>query len=168
MLGLYHGNRIVVVGHKRLIYAPRWLSPDYATEPVGRVTLYPSFIACALDRRPQRLCLWRTYALGDILMLLPIVRGLRRLLELQEPVRIVVQARHMESLRPMQGDEFLFLRKTQAFGDYGADLHYNLDSCLEADHRGGPESDLHRMELYGRALGVEVAPTMEGACCPRT
>lgn len=141
-------------------YQPRWLIP----EPHHRLLisqlrplLYRSFTEFVRAARPRCVCFYRTYALGDILMLMPIARRLRLHLGIETPIRMVVQKRFLTQLGQLNGqqDDWRFIEDRGKI-DYGADVHVDLNGALESDHRGGRASSMHRLELYGEALGIKV------------
>lgn len=157
VLGFYTGTPFEQHGHKRVRYGRRWLCADYAKSGRGDVELFRSVAHFCEVHAPAHIAFHRTYALGDILMLLPVCRAF---------------ARHYPSIRRVTiccgdfCDKLSGLHKTQDLVrfstvrgdvnhyDAGADVHYDLNSCLEVDHWGGPESKIHRVNLYLRALGV--------------
>ena len=162
--GYFDGIRVTVYDGTDRVFRPRWLGEGADTTFLrhhNKVEVFDSLLDFCLRKQPRRVCIYRTYALGDILMLLPLVRQLRRLADLSEPVTIVVEPRFINALgRGLRGwDEIQFVPQ-QARGedaDYGADVHMNLNSVLEVDHRGGNASNFHRMELYAKPLGLELA-----------
>lgn len=151
----------VPLGSEVVSYQPRWLTPtSELVVRMRRATVYESPAAFCRQVRPQKVCFYRTYALGDVIMLLPVARLFRRLLGLQGPLIIVTGFIPWRALGgkidrgdlvPM-GD--LMIARGHGRRSYGADVHIDLDHCLEADHRGGDESHTHRLDLYGRALGI--------------
>lgn len=159
MLGIYHGQPYTVVSLRRFQFMPRWLSADNTHSFLcsrEKVRLYRSFADAVLGERPRKIVLRRTYALGDILMLLPVARALHRQLDLEQPIGIVVRRSYFDQLRGARIPEIMFHVEQGSTHDYGADLHFDLNSVLEVDHRGGPASDYHRCELYAAALGVDL------------
>ena len=145
------------------IFLPRWLN-EHADHGILRaqahVHYYDSILACCLERQPEKICIYRTYALGDILMMLPLVRHLYRIIAPPNPILVVVEKRFMSSLAAgLRGWEEIRFRPQLPRGeiaDYGADVHVNLNGVLEPDHWGGEESDRHRVDLYAEAFGFEV------------
>lgn len=143
-------------------YQPRWLNP-YHPDAVRlrRAVAYESLMDFCRRHNPQKICFYRTYALGDVVMLIPVIRLFQRILSVSRPVYLVTGAHIWRSLggnADTPGGVLrlgnVWLYRTQGVKEYVSGVHINLDHCLEADHRGGPESDLHRLELYGRALGI--------------
>ena len=62
----------------------------------------------------------------------------------------------MRDLAPMGDERVRFRRDPGQVADMGCDVHIDLNGCLEPDHRGGWESDVHRMALYARAIGADL------------
>lgn len=162
MLGFYRGMPTTIHSMRDLYFVPGWLSEDNAHPLLKQcdpsVELFESFWDFCLRKHPKKIVLYRTYALGDILMLLPIVRAMRRTLALTEPVYIVMEDRfvaQLDTLPESSGVRCLLKRGPRA--DYGGDVHFDLDACLEVDHHGGPASHTSRLDLYAAALGVELS-----------
>jgi hypothetical protein len=156
------GPPLTVVSSRERVFLPRWLTHD--NHPIvmrhRKLEYYRSLLDFCQRRNPRTICLYRTYALGDILMLLPLARRLRKLIGMQAPILIVVQDRFMRTLgRPLRGWNEVAFREKHVCGesfDYGCDVHMNLDGVLEPDHWGGEESNHHRCVLYARVLGLEI------------
>lgn len=153
---------MTVTSSRDLVYRPRWLAEHHA-DPFCVKHRRPELFASLCDfcerKRPASVCLYRTHALGDILMLLPIVRAFRRRFNLPKPVMLVIAEKYGTQLAGLNRAPWdVRLVPKRGLTDYGADVHFDLNRCLEADHRGGAESDFHRMALYGRAMGMEVRP----------
>ncbi len=158
--GYFSGQPLSIVSRRSQSAYPKWLYVDQPHPYIvsnRHVEWYGSFIDACEQRKATKICFVRTYALGDILMLLPIIRAMRRELGC-DPIKLVCRENFWESLRSWDSqNDFEFWRwdggRTY---DYGCDIHINLDSCLECDHWGGDESHQHRLVLYGNALGLEV------------
>lgn len=103
----------------------------------------------------RSLGLVRHFALGDVLMLIPIARALTDALGL-EFVKIITREQYWRQIRGAESDRLRFWRVDQWTFDYGCDIHIDLNGALQADHLGGEESNYHRCELYGQWLGIEV------------
>jgi hypothetical protein len=145
------------------VFIPRWLSEganNSFLKKHNRVEFFDTVLEFCLKKRPERVCLYRTYALGDILMLLPLARRLYHAAGLRQPIEIVVEDRFIESLAMGLDDwreiHFLRMRADANKADYGCDVHVDLNHVLEPDHWGGEESNYHRVELYARVLGFEI------------
>jgi hypothetical protein len=159
MLGYFVGTPLTVFSSCTKDFRPRWLSRDH-TDPFlcarREVHQFASLADFVRQRRPRSIVLYRTYALGDILMLLPLVRAFHRAMGLTFPVTIVVEKRFRVQLERAANRQVRFIDKRGYPFDYGADVHMNLNGVLEPDHRGGEESHMHRVDLYARALGLEI------------
>lgn len=159
--GYFEGQPITVVSGSIQKAFPKYLfsgKPHKIISSNRDVVYYPNFIEACRIRQVKTVAIIRTYALGDILMLLPISRVLRREIGLESRIRIVIREDLWYMLREWSAaqEDFEFLRDAGDMTyDYG-DIHINLDSCLEKDHWGRVESEYHRCELYGQALGMEV------------
>jgi len=135
---------------------PRWLTlvQPSSVSGLSNVKLYRTLMDWAEEHNPKRLCFVRTHALGDIVMLVPVCRALSRLLGL-ESTKILVQRRFVSALGASHpGVEFAPYISGKM--DWGADAHLDLNHALERDHRGGLESNKHRVELYADAMGLEM------------
>lgn len=159
MLGFHDGPPVTVHSLRDFTLLPRWLVQE-VDHPIWRElhqgTLYKSCWDCLVDRRPRRVMFYRTHALGDLLMLVPVVKALRRALGMTEPVTIACEDRFVEAFKLMERGPDLRFIEARGISDYGFDLHFDLNYALEIDHSGGEASDHHRVVLYGRALGVEM------------
>lgn len=169
MLGFYSGPRQTITSRREYILAPRWLMRSYDVPFIRSqdLTLFESFWHFCRERRPKSILLHRTYALGDILMLLPVARALRRKLGAlhgAEPaMTIAVGFPFFHQLREMPAAAAgVRLIESRGVADYGCDVHLEMNSVLEIDHRGGEASDVHRVALYARSLGMELEDR-----CPR-
>lgn len=129
---------------------PGWLCAENKHAPDA--AHYPSLLAFIGERRPRVVGIRRSYALGDVLMLLPIARALHR----QAGVEIIIVTRRdwAETFAEMSIPGLRFARDRGRGAQYpGIDVCFEMNSALEVDHRGGPESAMHRLTLYARALG---------------
>lgn len=147
-------------------YQPRWLLPYHAdVVRLRRGRTFESVWDFCRQVKPRKIAFYRTYALGDVLMLIPVIRLLRRLMaaragyEMPAPVFLITGYDPWRGLGGRMDSalvrlEDIWVVRSHGIREYGADVHFFLDHCLEADHRGGPESELHRLELYGRAMGI--------------
>lgn len=137
------------------IFNPKWLCPEHPLAFSRRgARRYGSLAEFCRQEKPRKVCLHRTYALGDVLMLLPVARLFRRLLQIPEPVVVAIGAQAFGQLGAIARMPDVRLVEARGIRDYGCAVHMDLNRCLEADHRGGPESDYHRLELYARKLGI--------------
>lgn len=121
-------------------------------DTLGILQPIDSFLHAMKKKRVKRFYIQRTFALGDILMLVPVIRALRRkgydpymrtikwakpILELLNIEAVAVEAQG----HPPQGE-------------YGI----MLDGTVERDHAQPELSELHRTNIYFGALGVRNVP----------
>jgi hypothetical protein len=141
-------------------YRPGWLysgKPDSWVRNERNVSKYSSVADACRRRGAKTVCLVRTYALGDVLMLLPVARAMKQSLGLTH-LAIATSDEYYQQLRGWKNETgIIFLPAWRMDNQFGADLSFDLDSCLEADHWGGEESHKHRCVLYGEAVGLEVS-----------
>lgn len=134
-------------------FIPAHLDERYALAPIRGVTIYESFRHFCEERRPQKIIFQRGHALGDCLMLIAIIKALRRHFELASPIYVSTEPKMIHALAALNGPDVVFERKREFWHRFGADCVFNLNSCLELDHKGLPWADWHRMDLYAQALG---------------
>ena len=96
----------------------------------------------------KRFFLRRTFAMGDILMLVPIVRYLRTL---GFDPRIKTVPRYFDIIRRFNIEIILM-----GFGPNGAGIE--LDKTVELDHTRPEVQNLHRIEIYLSAMGFNKFP----------
>lgn len=155
MLAHVTGTPITICeGSVPLCFQPGWLVKSHPMVVRRGARTYDSLVGFCREHKPRWVCVHRTYALGDVIMLLPVLRALRRAVGLTRPVILATGSWAHRGLGGLVGDGTIRLVKSMGIRGYGADIHIDLDHCLEADHRGGEESSTHRMELYGKALGL--------------
>lgn len=152
----YEGEPFTYFGDVEHRYVPRWLMPESSDTLRRGGARYESLLECCRVRRPSTVWVRRTYALGDILMLVPVLRAFHRLVGLPKPIVMGVEDRFMRDLAPTGDERVRFRRDPGQVADMGCDVHIDLNGCLEPDHRGGWESDVHRMALYARAIGADL------------
>lgn len=114
------------------------------------LTPIDSFLNCLDKRKIKRFCIIRTYAMGDILMLVPVIRALRK--RGYDPF-----LRTFKSWRPvldLLDIETGAIEHPFRFDDWGI----NLDGTLEQDHFRPKLSKIHRIEIYFMALGMRKVP----------
>ena len=156
VLGFYTGIPLEQHGRRRIRYGRRWLSEYYAGYHRDTENFRSLAHFCEV-KAPKHVCFHRTYALGDILMLLPAARAFARHYPCIRRITIACGS-YRERLAGFHKTQDL-IRFQVCLGnplhyDYGADVHMDLNSCLEVDHRGGPDSSIHRVNLYLRAMGA--------------
>jgi len=110
-----------------------------------------SFIKYLDTRKVKRFYIYRTFALGDILMLVPVIRELRKrgydpYLKTIRWAKPVLDLLGIESdiLRPHHSSE----------NEYGI----MMDGLVEQDHMRPKLSKIHRVDIYFKALGIEKLP----------
>ena len=114
------------------------------------LTPIDSFLNHLDKKKIKRFCIIRTYALGDILMLVPVIRALRK--QGYDPfLRTVNEWRPILDLLDIEMED---KRHTFRFVDWGV----NLDGTLEQDHFRPILSEIHRVEIYFIALGIKKMP----------
>lgn len=115
------------------------------------LTPIDSFLNHLKKRKVKRFCIIKTYALGDILMLVPVIRALRK--RGYDPImRTINKWRSVLDLLDieMEGIE----HSSRSVDGWGI----NLDGTLEQDHFRPIISKIHRIEIYFTALGVGKMP----------
>lgn len=112
------------------------------------IRLVPSVIDYWKKRGVKRFYLLRTFALGDILMLVPLVRYLR---ELGFDPYIKTVNRYFDILERLGIDHISF-----GFGPDGAGIE--LDRTVERDHTYPEMQKYHRVQIYMLALGFNTFP----------
>jgi ADP-heptose:LPS heptosyltransferase len=83
------------------------------------------------------------YAMGDLLMLLPVVYAMRK----KYPGKLV-SIETQDQFRDLIGSGLCFKQKDQ--------FSFNLDGTLERDHSGKRWSYQHRVDIYADELGVKM------------
>ena len=106
-----------------------------------------------LKRKPDStICLWRTYALGDVLILTPIINWLQE--EYPECKIYVATSGWLLGLFKYW-DGVTAVEKKRILGvDY--DVGYYLDGIVEKDHTPSDARFKHRLDLYCDFLGIPV------------
>lgn len=166
-VGIFDGAPLRVDSVETVEAFPRWLSTE-ALHPFVRaarnVLVYDSLWSYCTRHTPPVICLLRRYALGDILMLLTVIQAMRGPLDVNyamfdaAPPQIIVaiEDRFFNQLQGLNRSLLCRLVPSRGIQDYGADVHFNLDHCLEPDHLGGDASNVDRCELYAQAMGVSL------------
>ncbi|MEW6613935.1 MAG: glycosyltransferase family 9 protein [Thermodesulfobacteriota bacterium] len=103
------------------------------------------------SRKTASVCLVRGYALGDLIMLTPVIEQLKE----DYPgvkISLVVQDRYKELFRYYRSVEDVldYKRVGSRTFDYGV----MLDGVLEVDHRKSCKNRSHRSDMYARFLGM--------------
>ena len=123
--------------------------PEKAIKMAGG-TQYRNFSHAVCRIKPEVVMLQRRYALGDIAMLLPILKAMER--RFSFTMVIATEPRFFGYLTGA-GRQVWDYRQSHLCP---AQVKYSLDLCLEQDHHGGEASDCHRCDLYARALGFRL------------
>lgn len=106
-----------------------------------------------MEQKPNAtVCLWRTYALGDIIVLTPIINSLK---EICPDCKVILATadgfrdvfRYWDLVRTIAADR---LRIEQY------DIGYYLDGVVERDHAGDHYSYMHRLDIYCDFMGWPV------------
>lgn len=151
----------MLVNGRAETYAPKWLNPpSQEVSSCRRVKRYASLAAWCEEHSPEVVVVKRTYAMGDVVMLLPVMSAFMRLFPCIKATIILVGLEVTWAIPEAMSSVTWWpkFRVIQCRGriDYGMPIHIDLDASLEKDHLGGEESKLHRMELYARSLGVRL------------
>lgn len=150
MLSLFDGT-----SGQQLAFPPRWLLPEHRAPIRERsAKRYKSLMEFCQARKPRTVCAMRTYALGDVLMLIPVLKAFRRAAGISKPILLVTAHDISDGLGGLAWDADVRVGRALGMRTYGADVHINMDWCLEVDHRGGPESDMHRCDIYAGVIGL--------------
>lgn len=138
-------------------FLPRWLYVEShpMLERMRTTTRYADLAECFRARGARTLCLHRTHAMGDILMLIPIARAIHRLLGLSSPILLPASLPHAVQLRSFS-DSSVKIGVSSGVVDYGCDIHVELDHVLEKDHYDPEYARRDRLQLYANALGFEL------------
>lgn len=115
-------------------------------KPIG------SFINTMRTKRVKRFYIQRTFALGDILMLVPVIRALRRM-GYDPYMRTIRWAKPILELLGIEA-AVMEAQGHPPEGEYGI----MLDGTVERDHAQRTLSELHRTNIYFGALGVQKVP----------
>ena len=104
-----------------------------------------------LGQCPQSvICFLRTFALGDILLLSPVFNWV---IENYPETRILFATVDGFVNVYRYWDQVRTVNKRSLYPRH-YDIGYHLDGIVEKDHRGGPESYKHRVDLYCEFLGI--------------
>ena len=111
-----------------------------------------SFLEVMRKKKIKRFYLHRTFALGDILMLVPVVRALR-CWGYNPYLRTGGWAKTILNLLDIRSDVVESYHHP-AKGEYGV----MLDGVIEQDHFRPKLSEFHRVDIYFKALGAKKIP----------
>jgi ADP-heptose:LPS heptosyltransferase len=106
-----------------------------------------------LKRKPDsKICFYRTYALGDVILLTPIFNWVKEKYPASTVYLVTVSAftglfKYWDLIKTVDKRAIDYL-------DY--DVGYYLDGVVEKDHEGGRLSHMHRLDIYCEFVGVDV------------
>lgn len=104
-----------------------------------------------MKRKPDStIVFWRTFALGDILMLTPVFNWLKE----EYPACNLYLATTFGFLGLFKYWELIHTIETRRILGLDYDVGYYLDGIVEQDHNEGPESQKHRLDIYCEFLGI--------------
>ena len=106
-----------------------------------------SFMDYINKRKIKRFYVERSYAMGDILLLVPIIRELKR-------QGYDVCVRTTRAWFPVL-DLLDIEMQMKEQNPYSTDWGINLDGILEQDHSVRMFSEMHRCDIYAKALGMD-------------
>ena len=113
-----------------------------------------SFINYLKEKQIKKFYIKRTYALGDILMLVPVIRYLRTL---DFDPYLATQEKFFEILRLLD-IKVISKRISEFLASLGNNYGIDLDGAVEQDHVNILIQKFHRIEIYLKALGVKKIP----------
>jgi len=105
-------------------------------------------------KTPIRLGLFRFGALGDLIMLLPVARYIKRVYK--HTIVLITQSQHIDFFKNLP-DAFDQVLSNESFHRNKVDKMVMLDGCLEVDHSTtNHERLIHRVQLYEKFFGIHV------------
>lgn len=133
---------------------PRFCLDDGMINAPGAPSLSNGLtLAEQMRRKPDStVCFWRTYALGDLLLLTPVFNWLRD----EFPACRIILATASGFMPLFKYWDMVEIVNGRRILNYGYDIGYYLDGIVEQDHSGGPSSYKHRLDLYCEFLGIPV------------
>jgi len=106
-----------------------------------------------LKQKPNSvICFWRTYGLGDILLLTPVFNWLKEVHPFCQ-IYLVVAAGFLDLFRYW---DVVTVVHDRNIPNIEYDVGYYLDGVVEKDHVGDKNSYKHRLDLYCEFLGIPV------------
>lgn len=104
-------------------------------------------------RNKESVAFFRSFALGDILLLIPVVRWLKKEYNIKN-VSIITKLDICKFLRV--GFKDIGFYTEEHYMHMQNTLCFNFDSILEKDHNpGNPESTKHRIDIYFESIGIK-------------
>ena len=158
---MFDGDEVAFGGEDHVSYRPRWLNPEDPRLIKQRpCKFYLSLADYCKREKPSWIYLHRQLAMGDLVMLLPILRAFQAKIH-RCPILIGVGEWLIGQLQAFNktvgaDGKGIVMVPVPGLRDMGAPVHLDLDGCLEEDHQGGAASGRHRMDLYGDRLGVRL------------
>lgn len=141
-------------GQHKLVVPPRGcishLQLVHRDRPPPYLTRLESVVGFLKEVGGTRLWLKRSFAMGDVLMLIPVIRTIR---DNHPEIEVtVVTPKRYHQVMAAAGATPVLPRKIT--GNRRWDLLVDLDATLEVDHDGGAESYTHRVDIYHDVLGL--------------
>jgi ADP-heptose:LPS heptosyltransferase len=138
-----------------------WASPGAVVdlETTGKVKWFeeiPNFMNEALKRKAKRIYIQRSFALGDTLMAVPVLRELRRLgwdvyMKCNDTCAGAIRRLGIPTMSSNSNSE-------------PDDIGLVADYMLERDHESAELGKLHRVHIYMKALGIEIPKEIDWSC----
>jgi len=110
------------------------------------LTPIDSFLNYLDQKKIKRFCICRSYAMGDILLLVPVIRALRK----QGYDAYIRTTKAWKSVLDLLDIEMQITEHNTHPEGWGV----NLDGILEQDHFRAELSEMHRCDIYAKALGM--------------
>ena len=104
-------------------------------------------------KNKNSIAFFRSFALGDILQLIPVVR----LIKIKYNIKIVAIVTLMNIIKELRESfrDILFYTESR-FMNFTDVISFNLDGILEKDHNpNNLESNKHRVDIYLNTMGIE-------------
>lgn len=147
-------KRFVVQDHSYVnsnMILPRMVFCDEITKQSSIFDEFNSSIdAILLDNPSARICLYRSYAMGDMIMLLPIIHYIK---DKYRNVNLTLcTSEKFFWIFKNLGIQIISQRNLYDVNNY--DYIFMLDGCLERDHNIEKYKRMHRVENYAESLGI--------------
>ena len=121
--------------------------------PPACLTSVKSFVNYMIKRGVEKFYLEKTYALGDVLMLVPLVRYLNQL-GLHPYIRTAERWTPILDLLDIDYEAVEWVGEPKGFG-------IQLNNTVELDHRQPKIQKFHRLEIYSKCLGIKVPECLD-------
>jgi len=119
-------------------------------ETSGVLQPIDSFLDYLGKKKIKKFCICRSYAMGDLLLLVPVIRALRK----QGYDVHIRTTKAWRSILDLLDIEMQITEHNTHPEDWGI----NLDGILEQDHFRAELQEMHRCDIYFKALGVKKIP----------